>query len=243
MQQQPAVAVKVSLHKNMFTFKEYIVEASKINLSRAKLMRDLDSLSNKIIDNEISIRSFTQYLKKTLTSSVDCEVTQNKSPAVSPNTVNITAFYDQDADEDEDVPFEFILVYNPKDSKIKLSKKYWTWFKNELVDAIMHEMMHQSQAHSRKFGVNSSNYLKGETEDQSYYGKRDEVEAYAMNSAQELLRSYGSAQKAAKALSNPSSIKDKNSPSLDRYMKAFQSPSHPIMKVFLKKVYFFLYNK
>lgn len=225
----------------MKTFAEYITEATKISLKRTTIIKSLNSLDKKVLNKSLTPKSLTTLLSRTLNTLLECDVTSATSPAVSLNTLNVTAFYDAMADEDEDEPeFEFILVFNPDDKIITLSRSYWKWFKDELADAILHEMMHKGQAESRSF-IEGRKYLKGKNKDQTYYGNADEIEAYAMNASLELKRNLKGKAKAA--LSNPSSISNKVSPSLKRYMETFQSPEHSIMKKFLKKVYMFLSKK
>jgi len=223
----------------MLSFKQYTIEATNIGISRTKLMREINGLTRTFVDKEVTIAQATKYLREVLTSILDCKVSYGRSPGVSSNTINVIGYYDAEKDEDGEEPFEFVIMFNPKDTKVAMSKNYWNWFKNELADAIMHEMTHQGQQHARGFGVDSKEY-KGKTEDQSYYGNRDEIEAYAMNAANELNRAYLSTKSAIKALAKPYEIGEKSAPSLQRYIEAFQSTDHPIMKVFLKKVYQFL---
>lgn len=225
----------------MKTFLNYINEATKVSLKRATIVNKLNSLDNIVLDKPITPKSLTDLFSRTINALLECDVSSATSPAVSLNTLNVTAFYDAMADEDEDEPeFEFILVFNPDDKIITLSRSYWKWFKDELADAILHEMMHKGQAESRSF-IEGKKYLKGKNKDQNYYGTADEIEAYAMNASLELKRNLKSKAKAA--LSNPSTISNKVSPSLKRYMETFQSPEHPVMKKFLKKVYMFLSKK
>lgn len=222
----------------MITFKTFVAEASKIEVSHKDVMRVLTGLDKSIVDKPLTRNKLKSLFDKAINTIVEADVTVNTSPAVSHNTMNITAYFDDQAEEDYDTQFEFVLVFNPDDKSIKLSASFWKWLKTEIADAVVHEMLHRSQARSRGYDVEGTSYFKGTTKDQKYYGRPDEIEAFALNAAHEMLRKFKTTQNARKALGNVT--QQTVSATIDRYLEAFQSPDHPVMKTFLKKVYTFL---
>lgn len=230
----------------MKSFASYVTEASEVSVKHADVLKALTSIEKKIVDRPLTPQAIKKLFTKPLNSIVPCTVSIDKSDAVSPNTLNVTAFFDQDVDEDDwewdEYQFEFILVFNPSDKEVMVGPKFWKWFKAELADAIVHEMLHRSQARSRNYAVNGNAYLKSKDKEQQYYGRPDEIEAFALNAALELKRNFKTVAAAMKALSTFSRI-NRTAPSIKRYVDTFQSPSHPVMKTFMKKVYFFLKNE
>lgn len=223
----------------MLKFKTFISEASRVEVKQKDVVAAITRVESKVLGKLVAVKTFSKTVGGAIQSVVDCVITTAKDPAVSHNTVNVTAYFDgqvtDDDVEDGEDQFEFIFVYNPDDAKIKIDKSYWDWFKQELADAVVHEMLHRSQARSRNFDVDGSAYLKGTTNDQRYYGRPDEVEAYALNAALEIKRLYKNGGK--RALTRPIEVQ---SPSLQRYLETFQSTDHIVVKNLLKKIYKFL---
>lgn len=217
-----------------------MTEASSAGVKYNDIFKALTSIEKKVVEKSLSPNQLRKLFDGALNSIVPCDVTVHTSEAVSQNTMNVSAAFDQDIDEDDwewdEYQFEFMLFFNPSDKKITISKDFWKWLKPELADAVIHEMLHRGQARSRNYAVNGNKYFKAKTKDQAYYGRPDEIEAFALNAASELKRN----KIGIKGLTNPSALTDKQSATVVRYMQAFQSPAHPVMRQFLKKVYNFL---
>jgi hypothetical protein len=158
---------------------------------------------------------------------------------VSRNIVTIGGQYDE-----EEEAVALYLVFHPKDKTVALTFDYWKWLRKEIGDALQHEFIHKKQATSRHFDaealIGGSEYTKkNATPDQQYYGKPDEIEAYASNAATELKRAYG--RRAKIMLKNPfdKNVRDKV-PTFDTYWNAFATMDSPVVKKLLKKTYQYL---
>jgi hypothetical protein len=177
-------------------------------------------------------------------------INTSKSDVVDPNDISINAYYDPDEDESENKPFEMVLVFNPNDKEIKMTRAEWHDFAAQVIDYLEHEMIHQYQYRSRDFQPNKL-YRSKSTDpnvkkSQEYLGNTDEIEAYAYNLANELLRkTRNNYEMTLRLLSNfakTAITKDQAgrflSPNLYGYFKDFNfDTTHPVLKRLMKKTY------
>ena len=127
--------------------------------------------------NEITQPSDMQSLKQRLTSFKDWLTQGNHTPKeiatelennigditrvkmeLSPNVdkgdMNASAAYDQDDDEDGEIPFEITLVFSDKEDRMTIQDP--NPLINRILDMMKHEMIHQKQARARDYEAFSS---------------------------------------------------------------------------------------
>lgn len=163
------------------------------------------------------------------------------SPNVDKGDMNASAAYEQDDDEDGEIPFEITLVFSNKEDRMAIN--YPNPLINRILDMMKHEMIHQKQARARDF----EDYTQGKDKrnmNYEYMSRPDEIEAYAMNIADELYRQVGKedALKLLRMAGKTAQFKDEMgnflSPDLFAYMGMWNFDSkHPVIKRLLKRIY------
>jgi len=163
------------------------------------------------------------------------------SPNVDKGDMNASAAYDQDDDEDGEIPFEITLVFSNKEDRMAVNDP--NPLINRILDMMKHEMIHQKQARARDF----EDHTQGKDNrnmNYEYMSRPDEIEAYAMNIADELVRQVGKQDAIAllRMANKTAQFKDEMgnflSPDLFAYMGMWNFDSkHPVIKRLLKKIY------
>jgi len=163
------------------------------------------------------------------------------SPNVDKGDMNASAAYEQDDDEDGEIPFEITLVFSNKEDRMTVQDP--NPLINRILDMMKHEMIHQKQARARDF----EQYTQGKdsrSQNYEYMSRPDEIEAYAMNIADELVRKTDKASAIAllRMANKTAQFKDEMgnflSPDLFAYMGMWNFDSkHPVIKRLLKKIY------
>jgi len=163
------------------------------------------------------------------------------SPNVDKGDMNASAAYEQDDDEDGEIPFEITLVFSNKEDRMTVQDP--NPLINRILDMMKHEMIHQKQARARDF----EQYTQGKdsrNQNYEYMSRPDEIEAYAMNIADELVRKTDKASAIAllRMANKTAQFKDEMgnflSPDLFAYMGMWKFDSkHPVIKRLLKKIY------
>ena len=162
---------------------------------------------------------------------------QNKQ--IDANTVNVGAFYDDEEENDITVQLMFsnedTVTWNTQNRKD---------FLRRLQSTIKHEYMHADQHAARDYDADSYG-SDDTTSSREYYSRGDEIEAYAMNIADELKRKQGidGAMQTLRTVTKSSQLKDKLgyllSPDLKGYIDEFDDNPR-VIKALLKKIYQFL---
>ena len=163
------------------------------------------------------------------------------SPNVDKGDMNASAAYEQDDDEDGEIPFEITLVFSNKEDRMAINDP--NPLINRILDMMKHDMIHQKQARARDF----EDYTQGKDKrnmNYEYMSRPDEIEAYAMNIADELYRKVGKEDAIAllRMAKKTAQFKDEMgnflSPDLFAYMGMWNFDSkHPVIKRLLKKIY------
>jgi hypothetical protein len=166
------------------------------------------------------------------------------SPNVDKGDMNASAAYEQDDDEDGEIPFEITLVFSNKEDRMAINDP--NPLINRILDMMKHEMIHQKQARARDF----EDYTQGKDKrnmNYEYMSRPDEIEAYAMNIADELYRKVGKEDAIAllRMAKKTAQFKDEMgqflSPDLFAYMGMWNFDSkHPVIKRLLKRIYQYL---
>lgn len=172
------------------------------------------------------------------------KVSAHSSPAVDSGSMNLGAYYDPENDEDEEGHIiELQLAFSPKDKTVKWSEEGKEYFIHQLADALKHEMLHAYQHRNRDFHPGRDGYDQRDS-NYEYMTRPDEIEAYAMNIADELVRKAGKdgALQLLRMAGKTAQFKDEMgnflSPNLMAYFAMFDwRADHPVMKRLLKRIY------
>ncbi len=170
------------------------------------------------------------------------EVSLERSPNVDKGDMNASAYYDQDADQDGDTAFGIELYFSDKeDQRITINNP--DPLVDRVIDMMKHEMLHQRQAQARDYEDHSAGKDKRDG-NYEYMSRGDEIEAYAMNIADELVKktSKKDAINLLRMANKTAQFKDEMgnflSPELFGYMAMWNFDSkHPVIKRLLKKIY------
>ena len=168
----------------------------------------------------------------------DLNVDSLQNKQIDANTVNVGAFYDDE--EENDITVQ--LMFNGQ--QVSWNSKNRKDFLRRLQSTIKHEYMHADQHAARDYDADSYG-SDDSTSSREYYSRGDEIEAYAMNIADELKRKQGleGAMQILRTVTKSSQLKDKLgfllSPDLKAYIDEFDDNPR-VIKALLKKIYQFL---
>ena len=212
----------------------------------SELTQPQDVAISGLVRKLTGTQSHEQIAKHVRDSFPDYDVKIIKNARVPKGEGAISAYYDPFADEDDDVAINIELMFNSDDTDITWSKELRKGFVRRLQDTIKHELMHQSQYRKRDF-IEPPEGRDQRDANYEYMSRTDEIEAYAMNIADELVRKAGKdgAIDLLRMASKTAQFKDKMgyilSPDLFAYMGMWDFNSkHPVLKRLLKKVYQFI---
>ena len=169
----------------------------------------------------------------------DLNVDSLQNKQIDTNTVNVGAFYDDE--EENDITVE--LMFSDEDT-VTWNTQNRKDFLRRLQSTIKHEYMHADQHAARDYEDDSYG-IDDTTTSREYYSRGDEIEAYAMNIADELKRKQGleGAMQILRTVTKSSQLKDKLgyllSPDLKGYIDEFDDNPR-VIKALLKKIYQFL---
>jgi hypothetical protein len=170
---------------------------------------------------------------------LDITIKTKKIAGLEVNEFYINAFYDLDADKNNECSIE-VIIYHDIDTDMFFEHSQVGQFLVQLYDAVVHELQHQAQGRKRKYHPNP--YIVDLDCNESYLGDPDEIDAYALSIAIELIRNLGrtrSIQYLHRA-SRLANIRPKGlyaSPNLFAYFETFENLDHPVIRKLLKKVF------
>ena len=147
---------------------------------------------------------------------LDIVIKTKKIVGLEVNEFYINAFYDLDADKNNECSIE-VIIYHDIDTDMFFEHSQVGQFLVQLYDAVVHELQHQQQGRKR-------------------------IDAYALSIAIELIRNLGrtrSIQYLHRA-SRLANIRPKGlyaSPNLFAYFETFERLDHPVIRKLLKKVF------
>lgn len=117
-------------------------------------------------------------------SSLYLVIKTKKDKTFEPAQFSIEAFYDAEDDFNGDPPIEIVVTHNFSDTDI-FDRGQLSVILREIYDATVHELRHQFQSLGRNYAVYSNHDKAPYSE---YLSDPDEVDAYALSVAIELLR-------------------------------------------------------
>lgn len=209
-----------------------------------KIANSFDKFANTSVTPTLLINHVRKLAGK------DALITLSRSDNVDPNTLNVNAYYDPDADEDNEKPFELSIVFNTNDKSVNMDRSDWRDFATQVISSLKHEMIHQSQYRNRGYLAQRS-YVSRIKDPvvkhiQEYLGNPDEIEAYSYDLSNELIRKtkgdYEQVMRLLRNFAKTAITKDQAgrllSPNLYAYFKDFGfNTTHPVLKSLLKKTY------
>lgn len=169
-------------------------------------------------------------------SSLYLVIKTKKDKTFEPAQFSIEAYYDAEDDFNGEPPIEVIISHNFTDSDIFDYCQIGVVLQ-EIFDAVVHELRHQRQSVARNYQV-FSNHDKSPFD--QYLSDPDEIDAYALSVAIELLRAMPKEriERYMKRVSTLAKMKRNNllvSPNLKAYIDHFGL--NWLTKRFIKKVY------
>ena len=168
---------------------------------------------------------------------LDLKICTKRIKDLEPNEFYVNAYYDTADDEEGLCPIEVVVLHNI-DPDADFAHAQAGQFVAQVYDAVVHELRHQYQGRKRNYLM-----LSDPGDDSVYYlSDPDEIDAYALSIAIELIRNLGrtrSIQYLHRA-SQLAKIRPKGlyaSPNLFAYFDTVGDISHPVIKKLMKKVF------
>jgi hypothetical protein len=168
---------------------------------------------------------------------LDLKIRTKRMKDLDDNEFYVNAYYDTADDGEGLCPIEVVILHNI-DQDANFAHAQAGQLVVQVYDAVVHELRHQYQGRRR-------NYLSltAPNEDSVYYlSDPDEIDAYALSIAIELIRNLGrprSIQYLHRA-SQLAKIRPKGlyaSPNLFAYFDTFGDIDHPVIRKLIKKVF------
>jgi len=170
-------------------------------------------------------------------SDIEIKLTTTRDSTLAEDCVYVNGYYDPEDDQSEECAIELIIVHNfPKD--LVWFPTHSTLILTQIFDTVVHELRHRRQYRKRKFKVGPE---RG-TGHKEYLADPDEIDAYSISIATELVRTLGKTR-ALRYLHNIDTLSRFKlngrfvSPCLGMYKGEFQNTNDPIIKNLTKKVY------
>lgn len=204
------------------------------------ILERVNKVCKQVRDANKSAVKFKTLLSNTRTAfkqhEFDLKIKSKKDKHLSDFEFYVHAYYDAVDDCNEETPIEVIVHHNFKDES-QFTSIQITEFLIQIFDAVVHEYKHQAQSYNRAYEiyhpVNLSPY-------DQYLADPDELDAYALSIAIELIRGIG-VERSKRNLSRIRVLAKMRSgacfvsPNLNAYMSHFGLS--PLTKILAKKVY------
>ena len=191
----------------------------------------------KINDNPITFKKLIASIRREFKKcSIDLKIKTKKDKTLEHSSFFVNAFYDPEDDRNFETPVE-VMIYHGFDPNDLFHEQQITEFLVQIYDAVVHELRHQQQSRQRNYDVFSDHAQEPFSK---YLADPDELDAYALSIAIELLRAMPvyRAQKYMTRMSVLSKLKHSKiliSPNLRAYVQHFNN--NPLLKRLAKKVY------
>lgn len=191
----------------------------------------------KLNTNPIKFKKLISNLKREFKEQdLDLTIKTKKDRNLEESHFYVEAFYDAEEDFNNETAIEVFVYHNFRDT-VLFEHKQITELLIQIFDAVTHEYRHQLQSRLRNYAVYSDHAMEPYAK---YLADPDELDAYSMSIAIELLRSMGvdRAKMYMTRLSVLGKLKRDSgfvSPNLHSYTSHFKS--NPILKRLAKKVY------
>jgi len=155
------------------------------------ILERVNKVCNDVRDSIIEPISFKKLVARTRkifkSNQFDLLIKLRKEKILGNNEFYVMAYYDAEDDSMGETPIEVNIHYNFQTEE-KFQTNQITDFLIQIYDAVVHEYRHQYQSVQRDYEVYSCHEHDPYKE---YLGDPDEVDAYAVNIAIELIRTIG----------------------------------------------------
>lgn len=191
----------------------------------------------KINDNPITFKKLIGSIRREFRNcSIDLKIKTKKDKFLDQSAFYVNAFYDPEDDQNLETPIEVLVNHNFEPEDL-FHEQQITEFLVQIYDAVVHELRHQQQSRRRNYQTYSDHAQEPFSK---YLADPDELDAYSVSIAIELLRSmpthranrYMTRMAILSKLKNSSSL---ISPNLRAYVQHFNN--NPLLKRLAKKVY------
>lgn len=210
------------------------------NLNRKDLFKIINSLRSKIVDKSLSPHQLHEIFSTHLKAHLPIRVSKKYDPIVSKGEIWIGGMYYSDLDQEYRRAIEISFNYNPTKLKLTVNSYRWKRMCMLFADTVLHEVIHMRQYRIRNFKeileYPSTAECAKQRASQSYYGCRDEIDAYGFNLACELYDRFGTNyNQAINYLEHGSHKRNKKSVYYE-YLKAFDfDTNHKVIKRLKKR--------
>jgi hypothetical protein len=210
----------------------------KENLTRRECFSLMEHIKHRIVNTPLYKNEVSSIIGEHLAQTLKVNVVQAEAKEVDIGDMNINAFYDPDDDMMGKACIELILVYSPYENILIFDEEGWINIVRRIADSVAHEQRHKYQYRQRDWESWGDDDSDDEIETaRIYLGNKDEIDAYSINIANELLDNFTFSETMSH-LSNPKKIEMSKSVNLWAYMTVFGMDfTHPVLKRLLKKVY------
>jgi hypothetical protein len=221
-----------------------VANAKTVNwfdLDRSSLYTYFYSLNKKIVGKHLTPDQIHRLISKHVKQVLPIKVIKKVEDQKTTGYVYMGGVYHSLLDKKGSPAIELNLNYHPTDLTLKLTNYRWQRMSRRFADIIMHEMIHMRQFRTRNFKpipVYQSNAESVKTRtSQEYLGDRDEMGAFAFNSACEMIDRFGYDPHTIKRyMDTNNATRHSNSWWCD-YLKAFEfNHNHKIIRRMKKKI-------
>lgn len=188
--------------------------------------------ANKKVTFKKLVSSVRSEFKK---SDIDLIIKVKKDKTLEKDQFYIEGWYDADNDKNDEPPIE-LLIAHYFDADSIFSENHVTEFLIQVYDAVVHELRHMYQSRKRSYNTYSDHNSDPYS---SYLADPDELDAYALSIAIELLRFMDKVRcrqymKRYTVLSKMKNGPSLVSPNLRSYVQYYKK--NPLLKKLIKKV-------
>lgn len=214
-------------------------------LDRNNLYNILYELKDKVVNQQLTPGQVHTKFVNQIKQYLPIKISKKFDTKVDPGKVWIGGFYYSDLDESFKNCIEIEFNYYSKTRHIKLSRAMFSRTCLSFADTVLHEIIHMRQHRRRNYKTTpnfpSTASRTKKREEQAYLGCRDEIDAYAFNSACELHSMFDGRKTKIINYINQNHKGRYSKNCFQMYMRAFEyDHSHPIIKHLKKKIFSYL---
>ena len=214
-------------------------------LDRKTLFDILYQTHDKIVNQQLTPEQIQRKFKNQINQYIPVRFKKLYSTKVDPGKVWIGGAYYSDFDSEYKKCIEINFNYHNKTKPVKLSPRMFSRICSTFADTVLHEIIHMRQHRRRNWKTTpdfpSTASRTKQREEQGYLGCRDEVDAYAFNTACELHEMFNGKRTKIVNYINQNHKGRYTKNCYIMYLKAFgHDHGHPVIKNFKKKIVSYL---
>lgn len=210
-------------------------------LDRGTLYSYFYSLKTSIVGKSLTPKKIQKLISQHIKTYIPIKVVSHVVPENKPGYIYMGGMYHSDFDAEYKTAIELNLHYHPSDVTLKITDYRWKRMSLRFADIMLHEMIHMRQFRARNFksipGYQSTAASTKLRKEQTYFGDRDEMGAFAFNIACEMIDRFGYEPTTIKHYMDSDSARRHKNSWWFSYMKTFSgNHSHPILRRMKLKV-------